>query len=359
MRVLHLDEQTGWRGGELQASWLMQGLVRRGHQVWLAGRPGSRFLEDPHGGAEITRIALPLRSELDIGSAWRLARLVREERIDIVHAHTSHMHSLACLVRMLAPGVKVVAHRRVSFPPKRDPLNRMKYRGPDRIVCVSGRVREVLLEYGLPPQQLTLVYSAVDAARLQVPPADRASLGVQPGERMLFSAGALVDQKDHATLLDAFKMVLKEQPACRLILAGEGSLRATLEAKVATLGIADHVVFLGQRSDVPAITRAADLYVSSSLSEGLGTSVLEALGSGTPVVATSAGGVGEMVINNQTGRLVPTANPAALAEAMLDALCQPEESQRMASNSKRLVEDQFGVDRMVEGNIAVYGELVG
>jgi glycosyltransferase involved in cell wall biosynthesis len=175
---------------------------------------------------------------------------------------------------------------------------------------------------------------------------------------MLFSAGALVDQKDHATLLDAFKMVLKEQPACRLILAGEGSLRATLEAKVATLGIADHVVFLGQRSDVPAITRAADLYVSSSLSEGLGTSVLEALGSGTPVVATSAGGVGEMVINNQTGRLVPTANPAALAEAMLDALCQPEESQRMASNSKRLVEDQFGVDRMVEGNIAVYGELV-
>jgi glycosyltransferase involved in cell wall biosynthesis len=357
MRVLHLDEQTGWRGGELQASWLMQGLAKRGHQVWLAGRPGSRFLTDPHGDAAITRVPMPLRSELDLGSVLRIAALVRREKIQILHAHTSHTHSLACLARLLCPGVKVVVHRRVSFPPKTDPINRWKYRAPDRIVCVSGKVLEVLAESGLPREKLALVHSAVELGRLDVEPADRAALGVADDAPLLFSAGALVGHKDHGTLLDAFVIVLEEFPDARLLIAGEGELHRALEAKAAQLGIADAVVFLGQRDDVPAITQAADLYVSSSWSEGLGTSVLEALGCGTPVVATDAGGVGEMVRHGETGLLVPARDPKALAAAMLDALLQPERSTELARKGRRLVQKQFCVDRMVEGNIAVYEGL--
>ncbi len=192
MRILHIDEQMGWRGGELQASWLMQGSVRRGHEVWLAARPGSRFLDDAHGGVDIGRIPMPLRSELDVASAWRLARFTREKDIHIVHAHTSHAHTLALMCRYFNPRLKVVAHRRVSFPPKTDPINRWKYQAPDRIVCVSGKVREVLREYGLPESQLRLVHSAVDLARLDVPPASRASLGVPEDATLVFSAGALV-----------------------------------------------------------------------------------------------------------------------------------------------------------------------
>lgn len=358
MRVLHLDEQTGWRGGELQASWLMQGLAKRGHEVWLAARSGSRFLTDAHGGAAITPVPMPLRSELDFGSVLRLAGLVKRNGIQIIHAHTSHTHTLACLVRMLCPGTKVVVHRRVSFPPKTDIINRWKYRAPDCIVCVSGKVRDVLVEAGLQESQLRLVHSAVDVERLNVDAADRQALDVPEDAPLIFSAGALVGHKDHATLLDAFVIVLEEFPDAQLLIAGEGELHASLEQKARTLGISASVRFLGQRDDVPAITQAADLYVSSSWSEGLGTSVLEALGCGTPVVATDAGGVGEMVLNGETGLLVPARDPRLLAEAMLEALLQPERSVELARKGRRLVTKQFGVDRMVEGNIAVYESLL-
>ena len=92
MNVLHVDEQRGWRGGEQQASWLIQGLVERGHSVTISGRRGGAFLADDHGGANPHRVPLPFRSELDVWTAWKLARVVRERNIDILHAHTSHAH---------------------------------------------------------------------------------------------------------------------------------------------------------------------------------------------------------------------------------------------------------------------------
>ncbi len=152
-------------------------------------------------------------------------------------------------------------------------------------------------------------------------------------------------------------MLVKERPGCHLLIAGEGSLQSALEQQIASLGLTGKAVLLGQRSDVPAITRAADLYVSSSWSEGLGTSVLEGLGCGTPVVATEAGGVPEMVLPGETGWLVPCRDAQALAKAMLDCLQNPDLSQRMAEAGQQLVAARFGVDRMVEGNLAVYAEL--
>jgi len=357
MRILHLDEQPGWRGGEQQASWLMQGLAAAGHQVWLAARPGSAFLGHDHGGIPVQRIPLALRGEFDLPSAWHLARLARESRIDIVHAHTSHAHSIALLSRVFWPHPKVVVHRRVSFPPRGGPLNRWKYRAPDRIVCVSAGVRDVLLAFGLPEQRLALVHSAVDLARLDVAPLPRTALGVPEGVPFLLSAGALVGHKDHATLLDAFAQVRNAHPHARLAIAGEGPLRAQLEARAQALGVAQSVQLLGQRHDVPALIRAADVYVSSSWSEGLGTSVLEALGAGTPVVATEAGGVGEMVLPGQTGRLVPSREPAALAGAVLACLAEPEISQRLAAAGQDWVRARFGVERMVAGNLEVYRSL--
>lgn len=175
---------------------------------------------------------------------------------------------------------------------------------------------------------------------------------------LLFSAGALVGHKDHATLLEAFALVREEFPEAWLLIAGEGELLQPLESKVAALGLAESVRFLGYRADVPAITQAADLYISSSWSEGLGTSVLEALGCGTPVVATDAGGVREMVRHGETGLLVPARDAQALAAAMLEALLQPERATELARKGRRMVAKEFSVDRMVEGNLAVYASLV-
>lgn len=359
MIAMHIDEQRTWRGGEQQASWLAQGLARLGHTVILAGRPGAPWVTNTHGGAQVERVALPMRGELDLVAAWRLARIVRARGVDILHAHTSHAHSLALLARKLAGRGKVVVHRRVSFPPKGDPVNRRKYAAADRIIAVSGAVGEVLRAAGCPASQVRVVYSAVDLARIDVPPIDRAALGVPAGVPLFFNAGALVGHKDQASLVEAFAEVHRARPEARLLIAGEGELRGVLEAQVQQLGLGDAVRLLGHRSDVPAITRACDVYVSSSWSEGLGTSVLEALAAGVPVIATEAGGVSEMVIDGQTGRLLPNRDPAALAQAMLAVLAEPGAARALTGAARAHVEAHFTVERMVAGNLAVYEELLG
>jgi glycosyltransferase involved in cell wall biosynthesis len=360
LRIVHLDEQTGWRGGEQQASWLVQGLASRGHDAWLVGRRGSPFLTSQHGGARVTRVSLPLRGEFDLYSAWRLARLCAREHIDIIHAHSSHAHGIAVLAGRFLGGVapKIIAARRVSFPPKGHRLNRWKYAQPDRIVCVSYRVAEVMREFGTLENRLTVVHSAVDLARVNVDPLSRAEMGVPEHVPLVVSAGSLVGHKDHANLLDAFAAARKTIPDLWLVIAGGGPLRADLEKRAAQLGIANRVRFLGQRKDAPRVIRAGTVYVSSSWSEGLGTSILEALAAGTPVVATRAGGADEMVIPGRTGWLVPVRDPAALGKALVDCLQHRDEALKMAAEGRRLVEDEFTAPRMVERTLEVYAQLL-
>lgn len=358
MKILHLDEQRGWRGGEQQASWLIQASAAKGHELWIAGRPDSRFLASDHGGAALTRITLPFWAEFDLYTAWRLAQAVYEHDIDIIHAHTSHTHALACLARLFARRGAVVVSRRVSFPPRRDALNRWKYGAPDVYLAVSEKVAAVLREAGIPPEKVRCVHSAVDPGRLDVEKADRASLGLEAKARFLFSAGALVGHKDHATLLDAMPKVREAYPEARLLIAGEGDLRESLEAQIAALGLQDTVTLLGHREDVPSILRAADLYVSSSWSEGLGTSVLEALACGVPVVATVAGGIPEMIEPGKTGYLVANRDPEVLADAIIEAIGHPRDAKKYAEAGRNRVEQDFTVTAMVEGTLAAYVETM-
>ena len=364
MTILHLDEQRGWRGGEQQASWLIQGLVQRGHAALVAGRRGSRFLAADYGGSadhgvgEVPRIAAPFVTELDVWSAWKVSRIVRRFAVDILHAHSSHAHSYACMARALAGRGKVVVSRRVSFRPRPGALNRWKYAQADRIIAVSNRVADVLHEYGLTEPQVVVVHSSVDPARLEAVPLSRCELGVPEGVPLLGTAGALVGHKDHENLLMALPAVLREFPDLHLVIAGEGELRPALEAKIAALGLGKSVTLLGHREDVPRILRALDVYVSSSWSEGLGTSVLEALACEVPVVATAAGGVSEMVLHEKTGLLVPVRDPAALAASIVRALREPEHAKAMGRAGRALVLERFSVDRMVESTLKVYEGLL-
>lgn len=358
MRILHIDEQRGWRGGEQQASWLIQGLAKRGHRVLIAGCAQGEFIDSRHGDVEISRIPLPFRGELDLWTAWKLSQIVRRERVDIVHAHSSHAHSMAVYARRWAGRGKVVVSRRVSFAPRDNALNRWKYKQPDKFICVSNKVRDVLREAGIVETKLEVVHSSVDLTRLDVEPLSRAELGVPEGVPLLVSAGALVGHKDHEALVTAMAQVRRKLPAARLVIAGEGELRGRIEARIAELGLGDCITLLGHRNDAPRLIRAADVYVSSSWSEGLGTSILEALACRTPVVATLAGGADEMVKPGETGYLVPSRNPDALAEAVVESLSNRGQARAMAENGRRLIEEQFVTERMIEGTLRVYESVL-
>jgi L-malate glycosyltransferase len=358
MNVLHLDEQRGWRGGEQQASWLIQGTVAKGHRVWIAGKENGEFLRNEHGGVDIERIPAPFWNEVDPGTIWKLAMLCLNVDIDIIHAHSSHAHMIACLVRLLARRPSVVVSRRVSFPPRQDPINRWKYNAPDRIFAVSEKVAEVLRDCGIPEQKVVRVYSSIDFKRLEVPPADRSEFGISEDTTLLFNAGALVDHKDQDTLLQTMAQLCQVYENLHLLVAGEGKLREALEAQITALGLESQVTLAGHRDDVPAWMQAADCYISSSWSEGLGTSVLEALACETPVVATEAGGVGEMVLTGKTGCLVPNRDPEALAAGVETCLDNPEDAARMALAGRKRVESRFTTEGMVEATLSQYHALV-
>lgn len=348
----------GWRGGEQQASYLMRGLRQRGHRVILCGRPGSAFLAETHGCDGLERATAGLRGEFDLPSAWRVAQLIRSHQADVIHAHTSHTHTIAVLARRLAGRGVVIVSRRVDFVPTSHLLNRWKYRAPDRIVAISGRIAEVMRAFGVGDERLRVVHSGVDARRFDVAPLTRASLGVAEDAPLLGNVAALVDHKDQRTLIAAMPTVLQRLPQLRLVIAGEGPLRSALEAQIAALQVGHAVTLLGQRSDVPRLLRTLDAFVLSSKEEGLGTSVLDAMACGLPVIACAGGGIPEMVRDGDTGYLVPPQQPAALADAIIRAFTQRDATRAIVQAASARLDTQFTVERMVEGNLAVYAEAL-
>ncbi len=358
MRILHIDEQTSWRGGEQQACWLIQGLYSYGFEVYAIGKENSEFINRLSKDFKIKTFALPLSSEFDLYSAYKIARICKAERINIIHAHTSHAHSLAIISRFFYAEPKIVVSRRVSFPPNKNFFSKWKYNHVDLILAVSYYVAKILKGYGVPENKIQVVRSSINLSHINVSPYTKSELGIEENKKILINAGALVPHKDHLTLLNAFAMVIDSFPDTILLIVGSGPLQESIQSRVDALKLNQHVQMLGYRNDVPRLIRTADLYVSSSWSEGLGTSILEALACEKPVIATEAGGVSEMVIDHNTGLLVPNQNPEELAKAINYMLSNPEEAKKMAKRGRAHIEKHFTVERMVDETVSVYKKLL-
>jgi glycosyltransferase involved in cell wall biosynthesis len=368
LRTLHINTERGWRGGEQQMAYLVEGLRARGHAVTL--------VLDPRGAAaarlEAAGFAVERRrmgGEADVISMIGLARTIRRLRPDVLHLHTSHAHSLGAMAARWAGRTRpaVIVSRRVDFSIYRHSflgLNGWKYRHAlDRIVCVSGAIRDVLLRDGLGAARLRVVHSAIDPARIRdAAPIDvRARLGLPADCSLALAVGALVEHKGHRHLVDALpalKNATSAGSSVRVVIAGEGPLRPTLEARARELGVADVLVLAGQVQDLPGWFAAADVFAMPSVEEGLGTSVLDAMAAGLPVVASRAGGLSEMIRDGVEGLLVPPADPAALAAGLIRLIRDPIERARLGAAGRRRVGEEFLVDRMVEGTLAIYEEVI-
>jgi glycosyltransferase involved in cell wall biosynthesis len=171
------------------------------------------------------------------------------------------------------------------------------------------------------------------------------------------TVAALTDHKDHETLLSAAAAVLARMPEVFFVIVGDGERKAALHARVAEPGLQGRVIFTGFRSDPDRLIPAFDVFCLSSKMEGLGTSLLDAMSFGRPVVATAAGGIPEAVEDGVTGRVVPVADPAALADALLEVLADRGQRERLGAAGRRRFESRFSSERMVEATLGVYDEL--
>lgn len=361
LTILHLNTEASWRGGEAQTLMLARGLVERGHKSLLAVPRGSA-IQRAGAQAGLTAVGLTMKGEFDPASIFGIAGILRETPVDVMHYHTSHAVTLGTLATLIAGRCPAVLTRRVSFSLRRNPFARFKYTfRVDHLIAVADSVRWVMIAEGIAPDRVSVIHSGIDLSRFGAPP-DRAAfdreMGLPPDTFLIGSVGHLAPHKGHGTLIDAAAKVAASMPQLRLLIIGEGSERARLEAKAAAGPLAGRAIFAGFRDDVPRLMAALDLFVLSSISgEGSPAVVKEAMACGVPVIATDLEGVREIVEDGRDALLVPAGDPDRLAAAIRRAVSDADLRRSLAAAGRARVKE-FSSDRMVERTLEVYRQVL-
>ncbi len=349
MRVLHVDPERGWGGGEVQVLGLVTRQHAAGLDVALAAHPGGP-LATRAAAAGVPTVALAVRNHVDALAGWRLRRLAR--RADVVHFHTARAHALApWLVGLRA---RRIVTRRMDYVPRGGPLVRLLYtRGVDAVIAISDGVRAALIAAGVPAARIAVVPSGVDLDRVAAPPGGRdvvrRELGVGDADVLVVAIGGLERRKGFDVLIDAIAAV---HAPVRLAIAGDGGQRRALAAQGAARGV--QLTLLGFREEIASLLAAADIVAVPSRAEGLGIAALEAMAAARPVVASAVGGLPEAVEDGVTGMLVPAEDPAALASAIERLAGSPEARRTMGHAASARVRARFSLDAMAAGTHACY-----
>jgi glycosyltransferase involved in cell wall biosynthesis len=318
--------------------------------VSLGGR-GELAAEIESCGAQVVAMGKP--SGLRPSLVYELARLFQRLRADVVHAHDHRAlfyggpAAWAARVPLL---VNTRHGRNCHFTSRQVAVGRHLARLADRYVCVSDDVQSQCLAEGIAASRLWTIKNGIDVERFSYS-------GPSP-DGPVVAVARLSPEKDIANLLRAAALAAPDDPGLKVAVAGNGPCLAELEQLVTELGIQERVAFLGEVRDVPALLARARMFVLPSQSEGISLTLLEAMACGLPAVATRVGGTPEVVLEGQTGLLVPPRDPAALAQAIAHVGGDPELGLRMGRAGRERVQQHFDVRRMVADYESLYIDRV-
>jgi glycosyltransferase involved in cell wall biosynthesis len=294
----------------------------------------------------------------------RLARLMRQEKVDLVHTHMYASNVSGTLAARLA-GIPVVVghiHGLDKWKNRRQLwVNRLVSRWQDRVICVSNRVRENYIRAtGVNSGKVITIYNGIEAEKFKGPfdrESKRKELGLEPGDKALGMVARLIPVKAPEDLLSAAPSILAAIPRAKFLFIGGGDLEDSLRQKARELGLEQKIKFLGSRSDIPEILAALDLFVLTSIKEGFCLALAESMAAGLPVVSADGGGSAEVVAHGQTGLVVPPRDPAALALAVIKILKDEELAKTMGREGCRRVEELFSLGRLVKELEELYLQL--
>ena len=361
IRTIHIDTARTWRGGQNQALLTVKGLRELGHPTMLVAHPEGELRRRAPQTPDL--VPLAPRFEIDFHAAWKLARIIRAFDPAILHAHDPHGVALAALAlgfRMPWPPPLLVASRRVDFRLAGNTLSRAKYRQVHRFICASAAIGRILHSGGIDRDCIVTVHEGVDLQHVaDAPPVSiHETFWLPRGAPVVLNVAALVPHKGQRHLIDAFAGVVRAVPDARLVILGQGELLESLEKQVHQLGLEKHVLLPGFRTDVLSLMKTADIFVMSSVMEGLGTSLLDAMACARPIVATDTGGIPEVVVHEETGLLVPPKDPDALSDALVALLEDEERARRYGAAGYERVHHRFSVEHMVADTVAVYQDML-
>jgi sugar transferase (PEP-CTERM/EpsH1 system associated) len=294
---------------------------------------------------------------------WELYRLFRRERPHIVHTHAWGT-LLEGLFAARFAGVPIVVHGEhgtLQLRRRQRLLQRFGWSRVDRLLSVSTRLAERMAhEVGFPPDRIHTIHNGVELSRFQTGIGRsnaRRALGLPVDTPIVGAVGRLVPVKDHTCLVDAVARVGRDGLQPVLVIAGDGPRRRAIEEHASSLGIGDRVRLLGHRKDIDVVFAALDVFVLSSVSEGLNNTILEAMAAGLPVVATRVGGADEMVLEGSTGFLVPPGSPDMIAEALRRLLVDPVAAAAMGEAGRARAERDFDLGRTILKYERLYTDL--
>lgn len=307
--------------------------------------------------------SLDMCSKLDISVAWKLYRLLKQINPDVLHTHLFHANFLGRVIGPYAhiPVIISTIHSINFGGGLRETVLRLTNQCADQTTTISRIVGQSLLGRRIvSPARLNIVYNGIDikkaGGKLSFTDAEtlRRELQIQPETPFIFSAGRLQEQKAYPYLINAALLLKQRKIDYAILIAGDGEMRSQLEGQVKQLGLEDRIVFLGFREDIPQLIALADVFVLSSLWEGLPVVILEAMAAGLPVVSADVGGVAELVVDGETGYLVPPGDPRALADALEKVLSLPAgKKAALGRAGRKRVEENFTLEQMV----AAYEQL--
>jgi L-malate glycosyltransferase len=360
VKVLVVDLETEWRGGQNQALLLLKGLRERGHGAELVAADGSALGE--RAGSAGVRVHFVSRGLFRLPAAQNVRALLRSGGFDLVHANEAHAVTAAWLA-LWGKSLRVpfVISRRVGYPIGKSPLAQARYRAAARIVANSKWVAEQAAASGAPLDKISVVYEGAD-----IPPRftaeqrqrARARWGISQSASLLGCVGALLPDKGQEWLIRALARVKKEFPGAKLLLAGDGPRRGQLESLARELGLKDDVIFAGFVKDVENVYAALDVFLLPSFFEALNNSLLAAMAYEIPSVAFNRGALGEIIEDGKSGLLVSGPNVEEISRAAIKLLNEPDLAQQLGRAGRVRVEQNFSAERMIEGMIEVYAACV-
>ncbi|MDA3885287.1 MAG: glycosyltransferase [Candidatus Delongbacteria bacterium] len=362
IKILHIDTEMGWRGGQQQAVYLFENLFKKGFSTEFVCKPGSE-LSAYFKKNDLPYIEVKMSNELDFISAYKIAKHCKNNKFNILHLHSAHAHSIGLLAKFFYRKLKIIGVRRVDFKIKNNIFSRFKYNSwlIDKIVCISEEIKRVMLSSGVDKDKLTVIHSGVNLNKFDNVKADpylRKQYNIPANDIIIGTVAALVGHKDYPNLLKAASIVLKKRKDVTFLAVGDGKNEEDIKKLHKELGLGNKFIFAGYQKEVGKFLRSFDIFVLASKMEGLGTSILDAQSVALPVIATKAGGIPEMIENGVNGILVEPQSPEKLAEAISD-LVDNEEKRNIIGKNGNVSVEQFSIDHTVEKNINLYEELLG
>jgi len=363
MNILHVSTALTWRGGEQQIAYLIEELERKKnvHQWVLCAKHSemNRYCIKKN----ITHFALKKVFSFNLYFSYQLKKICQKHTIDIVHLHDAHAHNFAILAAdIFRNKTKCILSRRVDFPIRNNWYSHYKYKHSciKKIVCVSQAIEKIVAKTIGKTEKLTHIYSGIDVTKFNKKRninTLKTTFQIPEHHILIGNVAALAEHKDYFTFIDTAKILLEKGISATFLMIGEGSERLALTQYIQEKSISKRVIMTGFRNDIVEILPELDVFLFTSKTEGLGTSVIDALSAGVSIVTTDAGGITEIVAHEKTALIANVGNSEQLAIHVFRLLKDKNLQKEMVKNGKKRA-IFFAKENMAQQNLEIYKSCI-